>query len=84
MIKNKVPPFTYNDTSDSVIPVRVEVSTSLRNVLQISESAHTIDLKFSITLKWFENRVRYNNLKTEEALNVLSDEEVSTEDDYIL
>ena len=71
----KVPPFSF-DTGDTVIPVTVEVSTSLRNVLQISESAHTIDLKFSITLKWFENRVQYNNLKTKEALNVLSDEEV--------
>ena len=29
-----------------------------------------------ITLNWYENRVFYNNLKAEEALNVMSDEEV--------
>ena len=29
-----------------------------------------------ITLNWYENRVFYNNLKSEEALNVMSDEEV--------
>ena len=29
-----------------------------------------------ITLNWYENRAFYNNLKAEEALNVMSDEEV--------
>ena len=76
---NKVPPFTINmkdagtRTRD---PVKVNVSTSLMNVLAISERDHTIDLKLGITLKWYDNRVLYNNLKTEEALNILSDEEV--------
>ena len=73
----KVPPFNYNDTSDSIIPVSVEVSTSVRNVLEISEFTHTIDLKLSITLNWYDNRVVYHNLKTKEALNVLYDFEVS-------
>ena len=71
----KVAPFTINKdkTKD---PVKVNVSTSLMNVLAISERDHTIDLKLGITLKWYEYRVRYHNLKTEEALNILSDEEV--------
>ena len=71
----KVAPFTIN--KDKVKdPVKVNVSTSLMNVLAISERDHTIDLKLGITLKWYEYRVRYHNLKTEEALNILSDEEV--------
>ena len=74
--KKKVPPFNFNDTTESIIPVSVKVSTILRNVLDISESTHTIDLKLGITLEWYENRVVYHNLKTEEALNVLSDSEV--------
>ena len=71
----EVAPFTINKdkTKD---PVKVNVSTSLMNVLAISERDHTIDLKLGITLKWYDNRVLYNNLKTEEALNILSDEEV--------
>ena len=75
----KVAPFTINKdkTKD---PVKVNVSTSLMNVLAISERDHTIDLKLGITLKWYDNRVLYNNLKTEEALNILSDEEVYTYD----
>ena len=72
----KVPPFNYNDTTDSVIPVSVKLSTILRNVLEISESTHTIHLKLGITLEWYENRALYHNLKNEEALNVLSDSEV--------
>ena len=71
----KVPPFTINKdkTKD---PVKVNVSTSLMNVLAISERDHTIDLKLGITLNWYEYRVLYNNLKTEEALNILSAKEV--------
>ena len=72
----KVPPFTINDADNSVIPVSVFVSTSLRNVLEISEFTHTITLKLGLTLEWYENRVLYHNLKTEEALNTLSDNEV--------
>ena len=60
----------------TVDPVKVNVSTSLMNVLAISERDHTIDLKLGITLNWYEYRVLYNNLKTEEALNILSAKEV--------
>ena len=72
----KVAPFTINTTDKSVIPVSVSVSTSLMNVLEISEFTHTISLKLGITLEWYENRVQYHNLKTEESLNVLSNNEV--------
>ena len=72
---NKVPPFTVNPDK-SLVPVKVKVSTSLMNVLAISEFDHTIHLKLGITLKWYENRVLYHNLKTREALNTLTDSEV--------
>ena len=74
---NKVPPFTVNKTDKSVVAVKVNVSTSLMNILAISEFDHTINLKLAITLKWYENRVLYHNLKTKDSLNVLSDMEVS-------
>ena len=73
---SKVPPFTINPDDGSMVPVKVKVSTSLMNVLAISEFSHTIDLKLGITLNWYEYRVLYNNLKTEEALNILSAKEV--------
>ena len=72
----KVPPFTINEKDYSLIPAMVRVSTQLMNVLAISEFSHTIDLKLGITLEWYENRVFYHNLKSKEALNILSDMEV--------
>ena len=72
----KVPPFTINKKNKSLEPAIIRISTQLKNVLAISEFSHTIDLKIGITLKWYENRVLYHNLKNQEALNVLTDEEV--------
>ena len=73
--KKKVPPFTTDPVDNSLVPVEVKVFTTLKNVLEISEKDNTIDLKLGITLKWYENRVIYHNLKQKEALNVLSDTE---------
>ena len=70
----KVPPFTIDSGTKVLVPVNV--STSLMNVLAISEFSHTIDLKLGITLEWYDYRVRYHNLKWEDALNVLSETEV--------
>ena len=72
----KVPPFTITEENNALIPAKIRVSTQLMNVLAISEFSHTIDLKIGITLRWYENRVLYHNLKAQEALNVLNDEEV--------
>ena len=71
----KIPPFTTNMTR--IVPVMVNVSTILKNVLKIEESHHTIDLKIGISLQWKETtRVQYHNLKQEEALNILDNDEV--------
>ena len=75
----KVPPFTITEENKALIPAKIRVSTQLKNVLAISEFSHTIDLKIGITLRWYENRVLYHNLKTIEALNVLTDTEVLIE-----
>ena len=72
----RVPPFTIEKEDHSLIPAKIWASTQLENVLAISEFSHTIDLKIGITLKWYENRVVYHNLKEKEALNILRDLEV--------
>ena len=73
----KVAPFTVNTKTRSLIPVQVKVSTTLLNVIEISQVNHIIELKFDISLKWYENRAVYQNLKLKEALNMLSDEELA-------
>lgn len=72
----KVPPITVDKENNKHIAAKIRVSTKLENVLAISEFSHTIDLKIRITLKWYENRVLYHNLKFQEALNALTDTEV--------
>ena len=72
----RVPPLTIEKEDHSLIPAKIWASTQLENVLAISEFSHTIDLKIGITLKWYENRVVYHNLKEKEALNILRDLEV--------
>ena len=72
-----VPPFSISKDDQSLVQARVTVSTQLENVLAISEFSHTIDLKLSITLEWYENRVVYYNLKSKEALNIPTKTEVS-------
>ena len=73
----KVPPFDVDEESH-IVAVTVNISTTLMNVLKISEVDHTIELKFGISLVWYENRVKYHNLKTNVALNMLSDAELSS------
>ena len=76
--QKNIAPFTIDTDKRELVPVKVKVSTSLMSILSISEFDHTIDLKLGITLKWYENRVLYHNLKTKDSLNVLSDLEVSS------
>ena len=52
------------------------MSTSLQTVIDLDERNHIIELKFELTVEWFEYRATYQNLKTNEALNVLSSEEL--------
>ena len=52
------------------------MSTSILNIIDISEVNNIIELKFDILTEWYEYRVDYHNLKTVKALNSLSDEEL--------
>ena len=46
-------------------------------MIDLDERNHIIELKFKLTVEWFEYRATYQNLKTNKALNVLSSEELS-------
>ena len=54
---------------------KINVSTSIETVINIEETNHIIELKFQITLDWLEPRAVYNNLKNNDALNVLNKQE---------
>jgi hypothetical protein len=74
--KKKVAPFIYDKNKKKLDPVKVDVSTSILNIIDISEVNNIIELKFDILMEWYEYRVDYHNLKTVTALNTLTDEEI--------
>ena len=73
---NEIAPFIYDKIRNEVDPVKVDVSTSIQNIIEISEVNHIIELKFDIVMEWYEYRVDYLNLKTEQTLNKLSEKEL--------
>ena len=54
----------------------VSISITLMKIVEIEEVDHSIHLQFQISVWWKENRVKYQNLKEETSLNIL------TEDDF--
>ena len=73
----KIPPIAKR-LDGSVIPVEVSISVTLMKVVEIEETDHSIHLQFQISLGWKENRVKYQNLKTQTSLNALTDEDTRT------
>ena len=54
----------------------VKVSLTLQKVIAIEEGDYSISFKFKISLMWRENRVTYENLKTDSTNNLLRQDEV--------
>ena len=74
----KVAPFsTASDTDLTIIPVPVNITMVLMNILEIAEVEHIIELKFGIMLEWYENRALFYNLKDEITLNALTQSEIN-------
>ena len=53
----------------------MKVSLTLQKVVAIEEGDYSISFKFKINLIWRENRVTYQNLKTDSTNNMLTQEE---------
>ena len=54
-----------------VLPVGVNVSLELIEVLGVNEKENQIEAKIEATLKWYDHRVNFYNLKKESFLNTL-------------
>ena len=70
----------YNKNVPPVISekekVNVSISISILKLVDIKEEDYSIEIQFSIILKWKENRAKYHNLKHEKDLNALTKEEI--------
>ena len=56
--------------------VNVSISISILKLVDIKEEDYSIEIQFSIILKWKENRAKYHNLNHEKDLNALTKEEI--------
>ena len=73
----KVAPFsTVSNTDLTIVAVPVNITMVLKNILDIAEVQHIIELKFGIMLEWYENRALFHNLKHEITLNALTENEM--------
>ena len=82
-----VPYFDYNKRVPAVVangkktkekePLPVEVSLTLKKVVDIEEDNYSISFKFRTHLSWRENRVNYQNLKKDSTNNMLTQDEVN-------
>ena len=73
---SKIAPFAYDYVKSEVIPVDVNVSAAVMDVLSISETDLVYVLKFRFMMSWFDYRLKYHNLKQDRSLNSLSRDEV--------
>ena len=75
-----VPPFTnteeLNDEGKrTIVPVPVNISIFLLNIVDIDEVDFSITFQFEISLEWFEYRANYNNLKPRIYMNALTEDD---------
>ena len=61
---------------ETIVPVSINVSLKLLQVMGIDERENSIDLQFEILLEWRDQRITYNNLKKEIFLNALTNEKI--------
>ena len=68
-----IPPFSANTKA------KISTSMTFLSINEISEISLTIDIKFTISLQWYETeRITYHNLKHEQSSNVLSESEMNS------
>ena len=69
-----VPPIPVN-VHDKV---NISVSIDLLKLVDIDEVDYSIEIQFKITLHWKENRATYHNLKENDNLNALTQNDIET------
>ena len=56
-------------------PVNVEVTIEISSIGDIKEINQSFEVKFSLTLKWKDDRLNYYNLNEENLANMIDDEQ---------
>ena len=70
------PPFIVEKKSKLMKPAYVNISLSVTDIINIVEVNHEIELKFHILMEWFDQRLKFQNLKESLSSNVPTDVEI--------
>ena len=60
----KIAPFGFDKAAGKILPVNVNVSVAIVDILRIDEKNHEFTVKFRYTMEWYDHRLVYHNLKT--------------------
>ena len=69
-----VPPVPVDGRDNGKVSVSVFID--ILKLVDIDKEDYSIDIQFSIFLKWVEDRATYQNLKTRWSLNALTQEDI--------
>ena len=72
----KIAPFAFDYVKSEVIPVNVNVSMAILDILSIAEVDLVFDLKFRFVMVWYDYRLKYHNLKVVRSSNSFSRDEI--------
>ena len=70
-----IPPIT-SDEEGKMIAVDVNTSIDIFKLVDIKEEDYSIEIQFRITMLWKENRATYQNLKLNDSLNALTQNDI--------
>ena len=72
----KIAPFGFDYDEQKIIPVNVNISITVKDILSIQEVNLVYTLKFRLLMEWYDYRLTYHNLKMERSANLLAREEI--------
>ena len=72
----KIPPFLFDQIKQENIPVNINISMSVLDMLKIKEVDHVYTLKYRLGMVWYDYRLKYYNLKESRSQNALAFHEV--------
>ena len=70
-----IPPIS-SDKKGKKVPVDVATSIEIFKLVDIKEEDYSIEIQFQITMVWKENRATYQNLKADDSLNALTQNDI--------
>ena len=71
-----IAPFSFDKKLNEIVPVNIDISVDVIDVLSIIEVKNEFELKLSLIMEWYDTRITYHNLKKTRSANIPTSNEV--------